>query len=361
MILRIVLGRFPEGIDADALVDLRARLTRSARAIKGLESLIVGGRRVVEPNSRASPKAKRPAGDRPTSDPGAGDRMIEAMIATVWRDVETMTRAASNEEETWFLASRLDLPFTVERTDHYELVERTFAALPPESTAIVRFITVRARRNEEARLIEMLRDQGRRSVELGLVASHLGRRVLRGGEVEAAIVSVWPDLEIVDRASGGHPERPLFARELTEWDDRLHLEMYDGIELAPRLPTASGPPILILDESLRIVDITSAAAAILGMPATDFVGRRVDELTLGGPVSGRPRWALLLEAGTLAAESAWSVPDIGVVILRFVARRDVPIPGRHAVFVRRHHDQFPTQDDLDDALQEAFPARTATG
>lgn len=343
MILRIVLGRFSDGIDADALVDIRARLARSARAIKGLESLVVGARRVVEP-------------------PGpTGDRAIEAMIATVWRDVETMTRAASNEEEAWFLTARLDLPFAVERTDHYELVERTFAALPPESTAIVRFITVRARRNEEARLVEMLRDQGRRSVDLGLVAAHLGRRVLRGGEVEAAIVSVWPDRATIDAASGGHPERPMFAPEMTEWEGRIHLEMYDGIELAPRLPAASGPPILILDESLRIVDITSAAAAILGMPAMDLVGRGVDELTIGGSDPDRPPWDALLATGEMAAESAWAVPDIGVVILRFVARRDVPIPGRHAVFVRRHSDPVPTQDDLDEALQAAFPIRSATG
>ena len=344
MILRIVLGRFPEGIDAETLVDLRGRLSRSARAIKGLESLVVGGRRVV---------------DEPT-DPVDVERPIEAMIATVWRDVETMTRGASNEEESWFLTSRLDLPFAVERTDHYELVERTFAALPPESAAIVRFLTVRARKNEEARLVTTLRDQGRRSVDHGMVASHLGRRVLRGGEVEAAIVSVWPDRATIDAASGGHAERPLYAHELVEWEDRLHLEMYDGIELAPRLPTASGPPILILDEALHIVDITSTAAAMLGMPASDFVGRRVDELTLGVHERGRPDWQTLLDAGEMSMESAWSVPDIGVVILRFVARRDVPIPGRHAVFVRRHHDPIPTQADLDEALQEAFPVRSAS-
>src|SRR5262245_56941286 len=144
MILRIVLGRFPEGIDADTLVDLRGRLTRSARAIKGLESLVVGGRR-------------RPEGAAQATD---DERVIESMIAPVWRDVETMTRSATNEEEAWFLTSRLDLPFSVERTDHYELVERTFAALPPESAAIVRFVTIRARKNEEARLVETLRYQG---------------------------------------------------------------------------------------------------------------------------------------------------------------------------------------------------------
>ena len=37
MILRIVFGRFPQEIDADALVDVRGRLARVARDVPGLE------------------------------------------------------------------------------------------------------------------------------------------------------------------------------------------------------------------------------------------------------------------------------------------------------------------------------------
>ena len=45
MILRIVFGRFPTDLDANALVEARGRLARAALDIPGLESLIVGARR----------------------------------------------------------------------------------------------------------------------------------------------------------------------------------------------------------------------------------------------------------------------------------------------------------------------------
>jgi hypothetical protein len=39
-----------------------------------------------------------------------------------------------------------------------------------------------------------------------------------------------------------------------------------------------------------------------------------------------------------------------------VARRDVPVPGRHAVLVRRVSEPVPTVADLDEALTIAFPS-----
>lgn len=340
MILRIVLGRFPAGGAADSLPDLRDRLTRSARAISGLESLIVG--------------ARRPS----TADAARVDDVIEAAIVSVWRDAESMVQATAANDES-FLARRLDLRFEVERTDHFEIVGRTFAALPPESTALLRILTVQARPPAEARLIEILRDQQPRLVELGLVASHLGRRVVAGGDVEATHVSVWPDRATIRRAAGGRPERPLFAAELDEWADGLALEMFDGIEITPRLPASSGPPILILDEDLRIVDITASAAAILGMPADHLVGLSVEEHT--SAIGGHPPvdWRSIFDgaADEIAGVVAWAVPDIGEVILWYRARRDVPIPGRHAVVVRRHHESALVGTDLDEALAEAFGRR----
>jgi hypothetical protein len=44
------------------------------------------------------------------------------------------------------------------------------------------------------------------------------------------------------------------------------------------------------------------------------------------------------------------------VYLRYVARRDVPVPGRHVAFVRRRHEPPPGFDELDAAVAEAFPA-----
>jgi hypothetical protein len=52
------------------------------------------------------------------------------------------------------------------------------------------------------------------------------------------------------------------------------------------------------------------------------------------------------------------VPSIGAVMVSFVAGRDLPVPGRHALVVRRRHEPAPSPADLEAAIAEAFP-RTA--
>ena len=156
MILRIVLGRLLIGDDAAALADMRDRITTAARTIRGLESLIIGARLV-------------PEADR-------ADRPIQAVFVSVWRDAEQMLASTGIDEEGRFMGGRLALPFEIERADHYEVLGRTFAALPPESLALLRVLRVRAREHDEARLVATLRGQQPRLVELGLVATHLGRR-----------------------------------------------------------------------------------------------------------------------------------------------------------------------------------------
>jgi PAS domain-containing protein len=336
MILRIVMGRLPARFDAKALVELRGRLARAARDVPGLESLIVGARRASA---------------------GSTESPVEAAIVTVWRDVALMARATAVDEQDRFLGLRLRLPLEVVEAVHYEIVGRTFAALPPESAAYLRILNVRARPNEEARLVETLRAQQPRLVDLGLVASHLGRRVV-GKECEAVTVGVWPDLATIRRATQGRAERPLFESDLADWSDRTHLETFDGIEIAPRLPAASGPPIYIIDEELRIVDITAAAAAAIGWPAEDLVGRSVLEISLADPEIRAVPWQTLIDRGLVIGEGPWLVPDSGAVFIRYIAMRDVPIAGRHTVLVHRWHEPEPTVQDLERALTEAFPAHT---
>jgi PAS domain-containing protein len=337
MILRIVLGRLPSGTDADALLELRGRLARAARDVAGLDSLIIGARQALLANA-------------------GGDAPVEAAIVTVWRDVESMARATGVDEQDRFLGRLLRLPLVIDRAVHYEIVGRTFAALPPETTAYLRIVTVRARPNEEARLIETLREREPRLVELGLVASHLGRRVV-ADECEAVTVGVWPDRATIRAATGGGSERPVFEQELAHWADTLHLETYDGIEIAPHLPAVSGPPIFIMDDDLRIVDITAAAAAALGRDATDFAGRTLYDLSRTEQDLFTRNVGALRNEGTVSGEAKWHVPDAGEVFLRFIARKDQPVPGRHTVLVHRWNEPAPTDADLDAALDAAFPNR----
>jgi PAS domain-containing protein len=337
MILRIVFGRLPSGTDADALVELRGRLARAARDVTGLDSLIVGARQALLS--------------------GEGDDVpVEAAIVTVWRDAESMARATGSDEQDRLLADRLRLPLVIDRQAHYEIVGRTFAALPPETTAYLRIVTCRARPNEEARLIETLRDREPRLVDLGLVASHLGRRVV-AGECEAVTVGVWPDRATIRAATGGGPERPLFENELAPWADTLRLETYDGIEIAPLLPAAIGPPIFVMDDDLRIVDVTASAAAAMGREPMDLVGRSLRDLSRTDPEAFAKNRETLRQQGSVASEVTWHVPDAGEVFLRYIARKDEPSPGRHTVLVHRRNEPVPTDADLDAALDMAFPLR----
>jgi PAS domain-containing protein len=332
MILRITAGALPPGIDAAALLALRGRLARAAHEVAGLESLVFG----MRPSEVAEP---------------------EAAFVTVWRDADAMARATSPDEQQRFLDARLGLPIALGHSDHFEIVARSFAALPPESTVYIRLVTVRARPNEEARMVETLRDQQPRLVERGLVASHVGRRVV-DRDVEAVTVGVWPDRATAAGREdlGAIETQPFFPHELEPWMDGLHVRTYEGIEIAPRLPTPAGPPVFVFDDELRIVDVTPAAAARLGRPAEELVGMAVRELSVAGSAVVDERFGRLQRDGTASGESAWAIPDAGRVYLRYVARRDVPVPGRHVAFVRRRHEPQPGFDELDAAVAEAFPA-----
>jgi PAS domain-containing protein len=339
MILRILTGLLAPGTRDTDVLGLRAPLARAARDIAGLESLILGA---------------RPA-DAEESGSAQDDDRVEAGFITVWRDAESMVRATGVEEQDRFLDARLRLPLELERADHYEIIGRTFAALPLDGLAYVRVVRVLSRPNEESHLMDTLRQQQPRLVRLGLVASHIGRRVV-GTDVEAVSVGIWPDRAATLAASSGRPNEPLYAKELQPWADRLHVDTYDGIEITPRLPLASGPPIFIFDDDLRIVDLTTSAAATLGWASEDLVGASIRDLSTTEPDAIESSMADLHASGSHEGEASWLVPDAGRVFIRVVSRRDVPVAGRHAALVRRVSEPAPTLADLDAAILEAFPS-----
>ena len=289
--------------------------------------------------------------------PGLVAERPESAVVTVWRDAEAMVRATRADEQDRFLGTRLRLVLDMHAADHYEIIGRTFAALPPAGPAFLRIVRVLSRPNEDQHLMDTLREQQPRLVELGLVASHIGRRVV-GRDVEAVSVGFWPDRESIAPAMTGGPDAPLFAHELAAWADRLRVDTYDGIEVAPRLPAAIGPPVFFVDDDLRIVDLTASAAATLGWSAEDLVGVSIRDLSLNDPAIIEAGAAALRGTGLASAEAAWLVPDNGRVYIRVVARRDVPVPGRHAVLVRRVSEPAPTAADLDEALRIAVPSMT---
>ncbi|MEJ7695543.1 MAG: PAS domain-containing protein [Candidatus Limnocylindrales bacterium] len=125
----------------------------------------------------------------------------------------------------------------------------------------------------------------------------------------------------------GDPSGPLFSEELRSWGDGIQVETYDGVEVAPQLASVTGPSLLVIDDELRIVDVTAGAAATLGWAAAELIGQRVADLSATESELFEANIARLMRDGRVEAEARWHVPEVGRVFMRLIARRDVPIPG----------------------------------
>src|SRR5206468_532004 len=96
----------------------------------------------------------------------------------------------------------------------------------------------------------------------------------------------------------------------------------------------------------------------LGRTQDEAAGVLIEDLAALERPDDAAQWAQLLEDGTggeKAGATAWSLPPGGRVLIRWRLRRNVPVPGRHTILVRRSLDAEPSTQELDDALAEAFP------
>jgi PAS domain-containing protein len=310
--------------------EARAWLARAASRVNGLETLVVGW-------SGAEARLS-----------GAGPRLV----VTVWRDAESMLAAIGRDEGAFHL-DRLGLAIDADPGDTYEVVSRTFGSLPAPSS-VLRVLTMTASRRAEAGLFERIRQIQRELTDHGLIASHVARRMTPEG-LGILVVGVWIDHAAIERATGGRPERPVAPDEIEPWIESIGIEVYDALEIAPRLPMASGPPIVVIDGSRRVVDLTPAAAAALGRTQEEAVGALVEDLAAPGNRDAGERWRRLLEPDETAGEVDWALASGGHVMIRWRLRRDAPVQGRHTILVRRRHEPEPTAAELDAALTEAFP------
>lgn len=306
------------------------RLPGEAARVNGLETLVVGWRGTDPREAGTSPR----------------------VAVTVWRDAESMVAAIGRDEDV-FLRDRLGFAVEAQSGETYEVMSRTFGSLPTP-TSVLRIVTITARPRAEAGLFERIREIQRRLTDHGLIASHVGRRVTPEG-LEVVVVAVWIDHAAVHRATAGNPERSVFSDEIEPWVETIDIDVYEALEIAPRLPMASGPPIIVLDGSRRVVDLTPAAAAALGRTQEETVGTLMEDLAAPDDRDAGERWRRLFERDEAAGEAAWAVPSGGHAMIRWRLRRDAPVPGRHTLLVRRRHEPEPTTGALDAALSEAFP------
>lgn len=337
---RVAAATAPPADDGPRLLTTlqpRERLAKASARINGLETLVVGWR----------------AGDPRAS------AFTPSVVVTAWRDAELMI-GAIGQDETGFLRQRLGLDVETDGGVSYEVISRTFGSLPAP-TSVLRIVTFAARESAEGPLFERLRDIQRWLTDHGLIASHVARRVVPSG-IEVLVVGVWIHRTAIELATLGHPDRSVFPDEIDPLVESSSVEMYDALEIAPRLPLSSGPPILILDGSRRVVDITPSAAAMLGRTQHEALGMLVEDIAASGDRDGAFLWSRLLhdvrEDVQAAGEAAWVVPSGGHVMIRWLLRRDAPVHGRHTILVRRRQDPEPTIAELEAALVEAFPTGT---
>jgi PAS domain-containing protein len=274
----------------------RERLARMAARINGLETLVAGWR---------------------AGDPGAS-AITPSIVVTAWRDAELMV-AALGRDEAGFLREHLGLAVETEGGESYEVISRTFGSLPVPNS-VLRIVTMTARGSAEATLFERLREIQRWLTDHGLIASHVARRVIATG-IEVAIVGVWNDHSAIHAATQGRPERSVFPDEIEPLIESSTVEMYDALEIAPRLPMSSGPPILVLDESRRIVDLTPAAAAILGRTQDEAVGMLVEDIAADGDRDG----AMRLEPPARCVPDRWACDRRGRLACSVRWPRDDPL------------------------------------
>jgi PAS domain-containing protein len=307
----------------------RQRLSQAAGRVDGLETLVVGWE---------------------ASAAGASS-MAPSVVMTAWRDAEAMLAATRDEDS--LLRDRLGLAVGVDRAESYEVMSRTFGSLPT-SASVLRIVTLTAASRAESGLFERLREVERRMTDHGLIASHIGRRVTEQG-VEVLLVGVWVDRAAIEIATGGRMDRSASPDEIDPWIETLTVETFDALEIAPRLPLASGPPILVLDESRRVVDLTPSGAAAIGRTQDEAIGWYVEDLAAPDNRLAGEQWRRWLEEAEATGETAWAVPSGGHVMVRWHLRRDAPVHGRHALLIRRRHEPEPTAAAMDEALAEAFP------
>ena len=272
-------------------------------------------------------------------------------VVTAWRDAEAMLGATRDDDA--FLRDRLGLSVVTDRVESYEVMSRTFGSLPTP-TSVLRILTMTASARAESTLFERLREVQRRLTDHGLIASHIGRRVTDEG-IEVLVIGVWVDRAAVEVVTGGRLDRSAFSDEIDPWIETVTAKTYDALEIAPRLPMASGPPILVLDGLRRVVDLTPAGAAAIGRTQDEAIGSFVEDLAAPDNRQAGNQWSHWLEEREAAGETAWAVPSGGHVMVRWRLRRDAPVHGRHALLIRRRHEPEPTSEQMDAALAEAFP------
>lgn len=258
----------------------------------------------------------------------------ELVTVTGWEDSDRVARAAESaggREARSGLMGELVARGTVE---DFELVDQLASSFEPAAAAVLRLVRLPARPGCEQELREVVespREAWSGSGDLAVT------QVLRRDEPDGPtllIVAAWRDAASLMRLRGGPGAAVAPANLLRSpaTSDTFDLLPVSALRLAP-----TGPAVLVSDDQGRVVDVTPAAAALLGRDMWDIVATTIDVVLPG-------------REGLLRAPR----PEGGAVLVQAVAAANTPAPGRHATVLARATEPPLTDADVRRAIEAAY-------
>lgn len=310
MILRLFRARVRPGADAELLRRLRGRTIPEIQAEPAVRAFSYGFRR-------------------------DGCETHHLAVST-WTDIGPILARAGSLDRPVVTTATSDI-FDAARIDHFELVEPVDSGKVAPDGAVIGVVVAQVAPNADATALDLVRAVRDEVREAGVVALHVGRRVLER-HTELVVLAVWRDRASL-RAFAQRRERRVIDRrfldQLTSWS----FETWDCLSQERLLVPPAGPAILIADETGRYVDASPGIEAVLGIPGELILHRSVAELTAPSQDPGfEESWAAFARDGYGSGTYDLVVPGGRAVRVRFRAERDVPSPGLHASLLRLPED-----------------------
>ena len=268
----------------------------------------------------------------------------EVLAVSGWESAEALRRARDGPVGRYAMTGPLAPFLAPANNETWELVDQVANSFDPAAASVLRTLRVQLAPGAEPEFLRRavpLRDEALAAGDI--VLSQLGRRNGPDGPV-LLFVNTWRDEAALGRQAG-----PLL---LFAWND-LPRELVRGkveIDTFAVWPvrilrlTPDGPPVVVTDDGGRIVDVTPAACALLGLSSWDLLDRRLADL------GGRDHDAALLPSGRLVLPR----PEGGSVVVQVRGAWNLPVPGRHALLLRPATEEMPSDSDVQAAIDRAF-------
>lgn len=270
MILRLFRSGVPVGAEAAHVARLRDHVIPRLRVTPGLVAWTHG--------FRTTPAA------------------LQALTMSCWSEYDAILAATKGDADRPVHDIPIDDIVEDVEIDHYELVEPFDSGIVDLDGAVIGMVRASVQPRSEALAQEMVRNIRPRVLDAGAMALEFGRRV-SGNHTEIVMVAVWPERIALARWARSRPEGaldPNFLAILDAWS----FETFDCIPPDELVRPGDGPAVLVVDESLKLIEASRGVEGVVGLPGEVLIGRSLPELLVS--VDGRAT-----DTPDVAATTAW--------------------------------------------------------